>query len=82
MNYIVQKKFKNIFKVLCISPLLIIFINLSVVAEESRMDLLKTNWSFGQPGAKAFILLALEGRRWLPATKTHKKTTKVTTEKQ
>ena len=46
MNNIVQKKFKNIFKVLCISPLLIIFINLSVTAEVSRIDLIKTNWSF------------------------------------
>jgi len=41
-----QKKFKKIFKVLCISPLLIIFINLSVTAEVSRIDLIKTNWSF------------------------------------
>ena len=41
-----QKKFKNIFRVLCISPLLIIFINLNVAAEVSRLDLLKTNWSF------------------------------------
>ena len=46
MKNIVQKKFKNIFKVLCVSPLLIIFINLSVAAEISRIDLLKTNWSF------------------------------------
>ena len=46
MNNIVQKKFKNIFKVLCISPLLIIFINLNVAAEVSRLDVLKTNWSF------------------------------------
>ena len=46
MNNIVQKKFKNIFRVLCISPLLIIFINLNVAAEVSRLDLLKTNWSF------------------------------------
>jgi len=43
---IMQKKFKKIFKVLCISPLLIIFINLSVTAEVSRIDLIKTNWSF------------------------------------
>ena len=41
-----QKKFKNIFKVLCISPLLIIFINLNVAAEVSKIDLLKINWSF------------------------------------
>ena len=46
MKNIMQKKFKNIFKALCISPLLIIFINLSVAAEISRIDLLKTNWSF------------------------------------